>query len=108
MKSIMKPPNIPDKTSTVSTLIFVFLATLLIPSITMTADAREHRVGEDHPFKTISAAAAVALPGDTITVHAGIYREWVNPPRGGTSDENRITYQAAKDETVVITGSDPA
>jgi len=76
--------------------------------MTMSADAREHRVGQDHPFKTISAAAAVALPGDTITVHAGIYREWVNPPRGGTSDENRITYQAAKDETVVITGSDPA
>lgn len=84
------------------------LATLLIPAIIMTAHAREHHVGEEHLFKTISAAAAVAQPGDTITVHAGIYREWVNPPRGGTSDQERITYQAVKGETVVITGSDPA
>ena len=28
-------------------------------------------------------------PGDTITVHAGVYRERVNPPRGGTSEEIR-------------------
>ncbi len=32
------------------------------------------------PFKTISKAAAIALPGDIITVHAGIYREMVVPP----------------------------
>jgi hypothetical protein len=52
------------------------------------------------PFKTISAAAAIAQPGDTITVHEGIYRERVNPPRGGASDRKRIVYQAAHDETV--------
>jgi hypothetical protein len=56
------------------------------------------------PFKTIQAAANVAQPGDTITVHAGIYREWVNPPRGGESDAKRIVYQAAPGEKVVITG----
>jgi hypothetical protein len=58
------------------------------------------------PFKTISAAADVAQPGDTITVHAGTYRERVNPPRGGTSDEKRITYQTAPGEKVVIKGSE--
>jgi alpha-N-arabinofuranosidase len=58
------------------------------------------------PFKTISAAAAIAQPGDTITVHEGIYRERVNPPRGGTSDTNRITYQAAPGEKVRITGAE--
>ncbi len=57
-------------------------------------------------LKTISAAAARARPGDTITVHAGIYRERVNPPRGGTSDARRITYRAAPGEKVVITGSE--
>jgi hypothetical protein len=36
------------------------------------------------------AAAAVAQPGDVITVHAGIYRERVTPPRGGNSDSERI------------------
>jgi alpha-N-arabinofuranosidase len=58
------------------------------------------------PFKTISAAAAIAQPGDTITVHEGIYRERVNPPRGGTSDEQRITYQAAAGEKVTVKGSE--
>ena len=57
------------------------------------------------PFQTISAAAAVAEPGDIITVHEGVYRERVNPPRGGTSDKVRITYQAADGELVVLKGS---
>ncbi len=61
-----------------------------------------------NPFATISAAAAKAMPGDTVTVHAGIYREWVNPPRGGESDAKRIVYQAAPGEKVTITGSDVA
>src|SRR6218665_933442 len=46
------------------------------------------------PFKTIMAAANVALPGDVITVHSGVYRESVVPPRGGDSGDKRITYQA--------------
>jgi hypothetical protein len=58
------------------------------------------------PFKTIQAAANRAVPGDTITVHAGTYRERVSPPRGGESDANRITYQAAPGAKVVITGSE--
>lgn len=60
------------------------------------------------PFRTIQRAAERAQPGDTVTVHAGIYRERVNPPRGGTSDRNRIVYQAAPGEKVVITGAEPA
>ena len=59
------------------------------------------------PFRTISAAAQVAMPGDVITVHEGVYREKITPPRGGTSDQKRITYQAAPGERVVITGSEP-
>lgn len=59
------------------------------------------------PFRTIGAAAKVAMPGDVITVHEGIYREHIAPPRGGTSEQRRITYQAAPGERVVITGSEP-
>jgi alpha-L-arabinofuranosidase len=59
------------------------------------------------PFRTISAAASVAQPGDTVTVHEGTYRERVSPPRGGLSDSKRITYQAAPGERVIITGSEP-
>jgi alpha-N-arabinofuranosidase len=58
------------------------------------------------PFRTISAAAAVAQPGDVITVHEGVYRERVAPPRGGTADNKRITYQAAAGDEVCIRGSE--
>jgi len=58
------------------------------------------------PFRTIQHAADLAQPGDVITVHAGIYRERVSPPRGGTSDEVRIVYEAAPGEKVEITGAE--
>jgi alpha-N-arabinofuranosidase len=58
------------------------------------------------PLRTIQQAAERAQPGDVITVHAGIYRERIHPPRGGTADSKRITYQAAPGEKVVITGSE--
>ena len=63
---------------------------------TLLAGAREYHVsvtGNDKndgtaasPFKTISCAARIAQPGDEIIVHAGVYRERVNPARGGESD----------------------
>ena len=58
------------------------------------------------PLRTIQHAADLAQPGDTITVHEGIYRERIRPPRGGTSDSKRIVYQAAPGEKVVIKGSE--
>ncbi len=58
------------------------------------------------PFKTISAAAQIAQPGDIITVHEGVYRERVNPLHGGTSENKRIVYEATSGETVVIKGSE--
>ncbi|MGW8552589.1 right-handed parallel beta-helix repeat-containing protein [Streptomyces tubercidicus] len=58
------------------------------------------------PLKTINAAAQKAQPGDTVQVGAGIYREEVVLPRGGTSDTARITYKAAAGASVTVTGSD--
>ena len=60
----------------------------------------------ESPLKTISAAAQLARPGDTITVHEGTYRERINPPRGGVSEDRRIVYQAAPGEKVEIKGSE--
>ncbi|MCL2249434.1 MAG: right-handed parallel beta-helix repeat-containing protein [Oscillospiraceae bacterium] len=60
----------------------------------------------ENPFLTIGAAAKIALPGDTVTVHAGEYREWVKPQTGGLSNNRRVTYEAAEDEPVVIKGSE--
>jgi alpha-N-arabinofuranosidase len=58
------------------------------------------------PLRTIQRGAELARPGDVITVHPGVYRERINPPRGGESDTRRIVYQAAPDEQVEIKGSE--
>lgn len=58
------------------------------------------------PFRTINRAAQLALPGDTVTVHQGTYREWINPLNGGESDARRILYRAAEGEKVEIKGSE--
>ncbi|NOS68406.1 MAG: DUF1565 domain-containing protein [Verrucomicrobia bacterium] len=58
------------------------------------------------PLRTIQRAADIAQPGDIITVHAGVYRERINPPRGGNSDRKRIVYRAAPREHVEIKGSE--
>lgn len=89
-------------------LFFVFITSLLL--------AREYHVAKtgnnnnpgtaEKPFLSIQAAANVSQPGDVITVHKGIYREWVRPPRGGKSDSERIVYQSAEGEKVEIKGSE--
>ena len=58
------------------------------------------------PLKTIQRGAELAQPGDVVTVHEGIYRERINPPRGGESDQKRIVYQAAGGAKVEIKGSE--
>lgn len=91
-------------------------SSLLVVTLATSAAAREFHVsiqGNDandgsaeKPYKTISAAAQAAQPGDAITVHAGVYRERINPPRGGESDAKRIVYQAAAGEKAEIRGSE--
>jgi len=58
------------------------------------------------PLRTIQRAADLAKPGDVVTVHEGVYRERISPPRGGESDGKRIIYQAAPGEKVEIKGSE--
>jgi len=58
------------------------------------------------PLRTIQRAADLARPGDVVTVHAGLYRERISPPRGGESDDKRIVYQAAEGEKVEVKGSE--
>ncbi|WP_225755271.1 right-handed parallel beta-helix repeat-containing protein [Actinotalea sp. Marseille-Q4924] len=61
---------------------------------------------QDAPFRTINRAARAAMPGDTVQVHEGTYREWVRPVRGGIGDDRRITFEAAPGEHVAIKGSE--
>ena len=60
---------------------------------------------EDAPWQTVSHAAEVMQPGDTVVIHQGSYREWVAPGVSGTPDAP-ITYMGAPDEEVVLTGAD--
>ena len=59
------------------------------------------------PLLTVNAAAQRAMPGDTVTVHSGVYREWVDPMFGGNSKKSRILYRASEGETVELKGSEP-
>ncbi len=60
----------------------------------------------NRPFRTIQKAAELAVAGDTITVHEGTYREHVKPVNGGNGDGERIVYEAAPGEKVVISGAE--
>ncbi|MDR3093987.1 MAG: right-handed parallel beta-helix repeat-containing protein [Bacteroidales bacterium] len=94
----------------------IIVGIMLICLTVMTVYSKEYHVSikgndvntgaESAPFRTINKAAQVAYAGDVITVHAGVYREWINPPRGGESDDNRIVYRAAPGERVEIKGSE--
>lgn len=61
---------------------------------------------KEAPFLTINKAASIAVAGDTVIVHEGVYREWIKPKNSGLSNTRRITYQAAEGEKVVIKGSE--
>ena len=96
----------------------IILLAVLLSAMPMVGGAAEFHVavtGQDAnpgsvaaPLRTIQHAAELAQPGDVITVHAGVYRERITPPRGGESDTKRITYQAAPGEKVEIKGSEIA
>lgn len=60
----------------------------------------------EQPFRTINYAAKIACPGDTVQVHGGVYREWVDPQNGGLNKHNRIVYEAAPGEHPIIKGSE--
>jgi len=110
----MKPATL-----TMSSKLWIVLPTVFFGSVMFVAGhvfAREIHVsqaGDDSgpgsrvsPYLTINKAASVAKPGDTVIVHAGTYREWVKPVRGGTGEKKRITYRAAAGEDVFIKGSE--
>jgi hypothetical protein len=91
-----------------------FLAALVFSAAA--AGAREIHVaksGNDQnagtpqaPYLTINKAAQEALPGDTVVIHEGTFREWVKPARGGESDARRIVYRAAEKGKAVLKGSE--
>jgi len=100
------------RTWTISSVAFIAVLTLVVSAApareihVSTTGSDSHSGSQSTPYLTINRAAQVAQPGDAVTVHAGTYREWVTPVRGGSGEEKRITYRAAPGEEVFIKGSD--
>ena len=59
----------------------------------------------ERPWRSISKAAETVQPGDSVVIHAGVYREHVRPGRSGTAAAP-VSYEAAPGEEVVLTGAD--
>ena len=59
----------------------------------------------EEPLKTISAAAKIVKPGDTVTVAPGIYREAVTLTVSGEKDKP-IVFRSEEPLKAVISGSD--
>jgi hypothetical protein len=58
------------------------------------------------PLWAIFAAAQLAQADNVVTVRESVYRERINPPRCGTFDRSRITYQAEPGEEALIKDSE--
>ncbi len=58
---------------------------------------------EDKPWRTIQKAAETLLPGDTVYIKAGVYRERVVPKNSGEPDKY-IVYASYPGDTAVIDG----
>ena len=60
---------------------------------------------KETPFKTINRAARALEPGEKVIIASGVYRESIQPLRGGESPEKMISYEAAEGAKVVVKGS---
>jgi hypothetical protein len=57
------------------------------------------------PFLTIGRAAEVLQPGERVVIMSGVYRERIDPARGGTGPDRMISYEAAPGANVIVRGS---
>jgi hypothetical protein len=57
------------------------------------------------PFLTINKAAQVLGPGERVVILEGVYRERIDPARGGTGPDRMISYESAPGANVVVKGS---
>ena len=60
---------------------------------------------EELPFLTINQAAQVLQPGERVVIKTGVYRERIDPARGGSGPDRMISYEAAPGANVVVKGS---
>ncbi|MBR5614008.1 MAG: carbohydrate-binding protein [Clostridia bacterium] len=74
--------------------------------VSQTSETKDTPDGSaERPFKTLEEAAQVAVAGDTVIVHEGVYRETLIPKNSGTPTAP-IVFKAADGEDVVISAAD--
>lgn len=59
----------------------------------------------ENPFQTIAEASKVMKKGDVCYIHAGTYRETINPLKSGSS-KRPIVYKKYKNDIVIITATE--
>ena len=90
-------------------LLFTVCLSAPAPSLTReilvrgTPPTAEPDGSQERPFNAIGEALKVATPGDTVTIHGGVYRESVR--FSGGSADSPLVVRSAPGERVVITGS---
>lgn len=60
---------------------------------------------DDQPLRTIQTAVERVQPGQRVRIHGGVYREMIEPVRGGDGPMAMIAIEAAPGERVVVSGS---
>jgi hypothetical protein len=74
-------------------------------------DNRDSRAADTNPgtaelpFLTINKAARLLEPGERVVIREGVYRERIDPARGGAGPDKMIGYEAAPGARVVVKGS---
>lgn len=61
---------------------------------------------KERPYRTIGKAAEVLQPGERVVIEQGVYRELVQPARGGSDPHAMISYEAAEGHEVVVKGTE--
>jgi hypothetical protein len=60
---------------------------------------------QELPFLTINHAAQLLQPGERVVIMTGVYRERIDPARGGSGPDKMIGYEAAPGAKVIVKGS---
>jgi len=92
-------------------LLFITLTAIIYANVLLGASPENYHVatnGDDsypgtfsEPFKTLSKAATVAMAGDTVFIHEGVYEETLTPANSGTEGAP-IVFQSFQNEKVII------
>ena len=92
----------------------IAVSALFVPGVAGAATYYVATTGNDasngsiaSPFRTITKGAAVARPGDTVSVRGGVYNEIVKASVKGTAAA-RITIQSYPGEKAIIDGTGTA